>query len=217
MSIGTYAELKTALTSWSKRSDLSSMLGDFITLAEARLNDALLLKEMEVEQTLTATAGRNYVSLPAGFVSPVAMWIQISVTNSVRTPMTPALPSELQYSVSSSIPTYYAIDGDKIRFDCPANAGYTMPFRFIKRSNLSDANPTNQLLGTRPDVYLAAGMVEIARYTRDQDLFAAWEAKFLAAATAAKAADSRSRSNTPLRTDINGHARSGGRSRIFSG
>ena len=217
MSISTYIELKTALTNWSKRSDLSSMLGDFITLAEARLNDAMLLKEMEVEQTLTATAGRNYVALPDGYVSPVAMWIQISPTSSVRTPMAPALPSELQYSVSSSIPTYYAIDGTNIRFDCPANAAYQMPFRFIKRSSLSDANPTNQLLTTRPDVYLAAGMVEIARYTRDQELFAAWEAKFQAAAIAAKAADSRSRSNAPLRTDINSRGRSGGRSRIFSG
>ena len=34
MSISTYSELKTALTSWGKRRTCSTVLGDFIALAE---------------------------------------------------------------------------------------------------------------------------------------------------------------------------------------
>ena len=44
MAISTYSELKTALTNWSKRTDLSTVLGDFIALAEARIQRSLLAR-----------------------------------------------------------------------------------------------------------------------------------------------------------------------------
>ena len=61
---------------------------------------------------------------------------------------------------------------------------------------------TNYLLARRPDIYLSASLVELARYTKDQTLFAEWEPKLLSAISAVKAAENRARANVPLRTDM---------------
>jgi hypothetical protein len=210
MAITTFAQLQTAIADWSNRSDLTSYLPDFITLAEGRLNDSLLLKDTESEESLTLTLNQNYVALPTGFVSPIALWLVIS---SQRTaPLIHRLPQDLPYDTSASIPREWAVDGVNIRFDCPAAAAYSAKFRMVKASNLSVSNTTNYLLTRRPDIYLAASLVELARFTRDAELFNEWEPKYLKASAELKAAESRSRS-VNLRTDIG----VGQRSNIFRG
>lgn len=198
MAITTYAQLKTAIADWSNRSDLTSYLGDFITLAEARLNDMLLLKNMESEESLTLTQDQNYVALPSGYVSDIAFWL---IVDSERLELIKVLPEQLPYHTESSIPQYWAIDAANIRFDVPAQEAYTAKFRMVKASNLSDSVTSNYLLAKRPDVYLAGGLVELARFTRDVELFNAWEPKFLKATAELKAAENRSR-EVNLRSDI---------------
>ena len=52
MAISTYSELKTAISDWMARSDVSGSAADFITLGEARLNRLL-----EVVATMTTLSG----------------------------------------------------------------------------------------------------------------------------------------------------------------
>lgn len=199
MAITTYAQLQTAIAGWLHRDDLTTTIPDFITLAEARLNDMLLLKNMETESTLTGVVSQNYVALPTGFVSPICLWI---IVDGERLKLDPALPQELPYDTSATQPKYWAIDGENIRFDCPLGSAYSIPLRYIKASNLSDSNTTNALLTKRPDIYLSGAIVEAARYMRSVDLFNTWEPKFVQATNELKAADSRNRSIVPLRTDV---------------
>lgn len=198
MAIATYNDLKAALASWANRTDLTTEIPDFITLAEARLFDMLLLKDMEAEESLTLTQGNNYVALPSGFVSPIALWL---IVDSERTPLEHVLPQQLPYYTDATQPRYYAIDGVNIRFDCPADSAYSAKFRMYKTSALSGSNTSNYLLLKRPDIYLAGGLVELARYIKDVELFNMWEAKFLKATAELKAAENRSRS-VSLRSDI---------------
>jgi hypothetical protein len=46
MALDTYSNLKTSIANYLNRSDLTSYLGDFITLTEARLNRELRVREM---------------------------------------------------------------------------------------------------------------------------------------------------------------------------
>jgi len=197
MSLNTYATLQTALADWAHRDDLTTKWPDFIANAEARLNDMLILRDMESETTLTSTIGNNYVALPSGYVSPIALWL---IVNSYRQPLTMVEPEELPYYPNSTLPRYWAVDGDNIRLDCPADAAYSMPFRFVQKSNLSASNTTNYLLTERQDIYLAGAMVEMARYTLDKDALQQWEQKFQQACAGFKARESRNR-NAPLRVD----------------
>jgi hypothetical protein len=204
MAIGTFAQLQTAMADWSNRSDLTAYLPDMITLAEGRLNDSLLLKDTESDESLTLTLGQNYVALPTGFVSPIAFWLIVS---NQRLKLEHVLPQDLPYDTSNSIPRFWAIDGANIRFDCPASSAYSAKLRMVKASNLSASNTTNYLLTRRPDVYLAASLVELARFTRDVELFNEWEPKYLKASAELKAAENRSRS-VNLRSDIGVQGRS---------
>jgi hypothetical protein len=204
MAITTYAQLKTAIADWSNRSDLTSYLGDFITLAENRMFDDLLLKNFESEESLTLTQDQNYVALPSGYVSPIAFWL---IVDGERVALEMVLPEQLPYYTDSTQPEFWAIDGANIRFDCPASENYSAKFRMYKTSALSDSNTSNYLLTRRPDVYLAACMVECSRFIRDTELFNIWEPRYLTGRASLMASENRSR-EVPLRTDIPARGRS---------
>lgn len=202
MTIASYSDLQSALGTWAHRVDLSSIAPDLITLAEARMNDMLILRDMEIESTIATVIGNNYVALPAGYLSPIAMWLLVtSGSQTIRQLLKPALPEELPYYPNQTQPRYWAIDGDNIRFDCPADAIYSTAFRFVQKSNLSNAVTTNYLLAQRPDIYLSGCMVELGRYLDDTDMQATWEPKFKQACAEFKARENRNRDVAPLRVD----------------
>src|SRR5210317_497856 len=64
MSIGTYAELKTAIANFLARDDLTDQIPNFIQLAEARMSRELETREQEKRSTATLTAGDEYIALP---------------------------------------------------------------------------------------------------------------------------------------------------------
>jgi hypothetical protein len=208
MALTSYTELKAAVADFANRTDLTTPIVDCITLAEARLYDLMILKDFESDEPLTLTTGQNYVALPAGYISPIKFWLIVST---IRVPLQMVLPQELPYDTYNNQPRYWAIDGANVRFDCPASENFSARLRCVKKSNLSGSVTTNYLLTRRPDIYLAASLVELARYTRDVDLFNTWESKLLKAVAEVKAAESRARA-VPLRTDLGR-----GRSNILTG
>ena len=199
MPFSTYTELKAAIASNAHRTDLTTEIIDFVALAEARLYDMLVLKDMESDEAITLVLDQNYVALPTGYISPLALWI---VVDSERVMLEPTTPEQLPYYSTSGQPRFWAIDGTNIRFDCPSDAGYSGFFRCLKKSNLGASVASNALLAARPDIYFSASMVELARWTRDADLFNTWEPVFLRAIAAFKASQSRNRGAAKLRTDI---------------
>lgn len=200
MAISTFSELKSALSNYAHRSDtnFTDRREEFISMAEARMFDEFLLKNFESEESLTLTTDVNYVALPSGYISPIAFWL---IVDSERVLLKQRLPEQLPYDTDSTQPSEWAIDGANIRFDCPAGEGYSAKFRMHKTSALSDSNTTNYLLTKRPDLYLAACMVEYARWAQDPEVFNAWESKYVKAASALKNVENRSRRVT-LTTDV---------------
>jgi hypothetical protein len=214
--ISSYATLQSAVAGMIHRPNDTNITGNaplFIQLCEADLNDRLLLKDMESDESLTLTLNQNYVALPSGFVSPIAMWL---VVDSERVPLNPALPQELPYSTSATQPNWYAIDGANIRFDCPAGSAYSAFLRCIKKSNLSVSNTSNALLLRRPDVYLYGTLMQASIFiggnspgAEDAAAIAKWSGLYERAVKGLKAADHRSRAIVPMRTDIPSSRRSG--------
>ena len=199
MAITTYALLKSTAASWAHRTDVDSVITDCVTLVEARLYDLLLLKDMEIEESLTLVSGNNYVALPSNYVLPVALWV---IQDSERTKLLPATPEELPYYSGSGTPKAWAIDATNIRFDRPADQNYALRLRCIKKSNLSDSNTSNYLLAKRPDVYLAGTLTELARYLQDDALMAQWAGRYEQGILELKKAETRNRAPVALRHDI---------------
>src|SRR5690349_7592870 len=100
MALATYADLKTEIATWANRSDLTAELDNFILLAESRMYDELILKDMESEEALTLTTSQNYVALPTGYISPIAFWL---IVDTQRVPLGHVLPEQLPYYTDNSI------------------------------------------------------------------------------------------------------------------
>jgi len=57
VSLTTYPELKIAIADWMERGDLAARAGDFVALAESRLNRLLRSPALEREATVTVAQG----------------------------------------------------------------------------------------------------------------------------------------------------------------
>jgi hypothetical protein len=199
MAITTRAELFTAIDTWSNRSDLTTTnKEEFLALAEAELFDDLLPRNFESDESLTLTQGQNYVALPSGYISDIAFWL---IVDGERVELEKVLPEQLPYYTDNSQPRLWAIDGANIRFDCPASEAYTAKFRMLKSSALTASNTTNYLLTSRPDIYLAACMVQFGVWSRDTDLVSTWGSMLDRFKKSFKQKENRSREIT-LRTDL---------------
>jgi hypothetical protein len=120
----------------------------------------------------------------------------------------------LPITTATNIPQYWAIDGNNIAFDCPANAAYSYAFRYVKDYALSVSAPTNDILTAHPDLYLFGALHEAAIYTFDNEKAGLWNQKYQAALESANSAESMAFKGTPLRMDDIG---SKGRFNINSG
>lgn len=165
MTISTFTELKSAITTWMDRSEISGSAADFVTLAEAGLNRKLEVVETDV--TLTGTLDSRSIDVSAySVIEPLALFIVIGAT---EYELTKKAEGTFPQTTTSGEPAIWALDGTNIDFDCPLGQAYSFRFRYQGRFALSDAAPTNDLLTNHPDVYLAACIIWGGLYIRDRD------------------------------------------------
>lgn len=163
MAISTYSELKTAITDWMDRSELSGSAADFIALAEARLNRELIT--VGVTASLTATVGSASVDISAlPVIRPKSLFM---TDNGEEYELTPRALGTFTVGDENHFPTIWAIEGNYIKFDYPSDQAYPLRFVYEGRFALSDASPTNDLLTNSPDIYLAASIVWGSVYVRN--------------------------------------------------
>lgn len=165
MAISTYSELKTAISDWMDRTDLTGNVTDFITLAEARLNRKI--DAVETDATLTGTVDSRNVSVSAlSVIEPMAVFIADTAGGDEREVQIKA-PGTFAYNDTSGEPGFVALNGTNLVFDRPLDVAYSIRFRYRGRFALSDAAPTNDLLTNHPDVYLAACIMWGGIFIRD--------------------------------------------------
>lgn len=157
--ISDYSDLQTSIAAWLHRGDLTSVIPDFIALAEAKLNRRLRLRAMENSTTGTVA---QYVSLPDNYIGMRS--IKVS-SGSSSYPLTFVPPSEI--SGTNGTPNSYSIIGDVIYFE-PYSSSYTYKLDYYEKFGpLSDG--VNWIITNAPDVYLYASLVEAAPYIKDDE------------------------------------------------
>lgn len=171
MSITTYSELKTAVANWTKRTDLASVSGDFVTLAETKLNRRLRCWQQE-----TAFASS---SIASGLVARPADLVAFKSLNNNTNCKTPIEQKSLEFvtanSSDGSVPMYYAWETSNIRFNTQSGTVFGVYYSTIDA--LSDSNTTNWLLTLAPDIYLAAVIAESYYYQLDETRATFWEGR----------------------------------------
>ena len=181
MAISTYTELKTSIASWLNRDDLTSVIPDFISLAEAGINRDL--RHYKMIERADATLDSRYVQMPADWMETVRF--SITSGNTYRLELV-SRDDMLEYrqktADTSGRPRFYANIGDTIEVFPTPDADYTMQLQYYaKTPALSDSNASNWLLLDAPDVYLYGTLIQSAPYLQDDARTQTWAALYAAA------------------------------------
>lgn len=172
MPLDSFSDLKDAIKNWPDRADIGdSFLTDFVALADARIRkdlarDQIRVREMEMRDSLTPDSGR--CTLPDDFMSMVA--VQCRASNPTVLTYKPMTWLNEQYpDGDSGTPAYYGIEGAYL-YMFPLTTSDIRIVYYAYPQALSDSNTSNWLLAKYPDVYLWAGLLELANYDGDDEL-----------------------------------------------
>lgn len=167
--IETYTELKEAVANWLNRSDLDTVIPNFIANAEARLNKRVRHRDMVSEESLTFDTDGE-AALPSDFLEWRAL--SLDTTPVSRPEFVEPDSREFMYRFRPySVPQYYTILNGKIKVQPATDATGTL-YYYAKLPALTDVNPDNWLLLRSPEVYLYAAIVEGNIYLSDNEALA---------------------------------------------
>jgi hypothetical protein len=190
MAFTNYTELKTAVTNALHRSDLSTAVADFITLAEDKLNKRLRLRAME--NRVTASVSSEYVALPTGFLA----MRNFQLNTTPRTRLEYATPEwlDVKYPDSSYTgqPKFYAFVGGEIQLAPAPDGTYTAEMSFYEKFDIA-TDSTNWLLTNAPRCYYYGALMEAAAYLVNDKRVPMWSQMLEAAIREVEGADSKDR------------------------
>jgi hypothetical protein len=163
MALSTYAELKASVASWLERSDMTTVIVDCVTLAEARLNREL--GAVEVDGALTGVVDSRELDISAlSIVEPIELWVADPGSEDEREVQMQS-PSTMAYDDTSGPPQQWVMaTSSALKLDRPCDQAYAFRFHYRQRFALSDSATTNWLLTNHPDIYLAACLMWGAGY-----------------------------------------------------
>jgi hypothetical protein len=191
MALTTYTELKTSIGDWLNRTDLTSAISDFISLAEAQIERQLRTRQMITRSN--ADISTEYAALPSDFLETKSF--KLTSTN----PVTPLIfqtidaLDDLSRTLSyPSRPKYFGIVGGQIRVVSTPDTTYTTELIYYsKLSKLSSTVSTNWLLASSPDIYLYGSLLQAAPYLQDDARIPVWSNLYDRALTDVQTADDR--------------------------
>ena len=195
MALTTYAELKTSIGDWLNRSDLTTVIPDFISLAEAQIERTLRARQMIVRANASFDA--QYGAVPADFLETKSL--KLTSTN----PQTPlsflsidALDNEATKYTGSGKPKFFGVVGGQFRLVPLPDSNYTTELTYYaKLAKLSNSNTTNWLLTSNPDIYLYGSLLQAAPYLQDDARIQTWATLYERALNDSQTADDRSASS----------------------
>ena len=114
MALTTYTELKSSLADWLNRTDLTSVIADFISLAEAQMERQLRTRQMIVRATASFAAAAEYGTVPDDFMEVKSIKLDTNPVTSLTFQTIEAMDqlSNTTY-LSSGKPLYFTVVGNQ--------------------------------------------------------------------------------------------------------
>lgn len=196
MAINTPTNIKLAVGSFLNRSDLSSLVPDFIELAQAKINRDVRVPQMLTRSDL-ATVDGQYETVPTG-------WLETQRYSLLTTPLHQLKylsPEEMDYNRqfvggSSGRPLYFSVVADSFEFLPTPDGTYAATHTYYAALDLTT---TNWLLTSHPDIVLYGALCEAEPYVMHDERLPLWKASYTAAvASLNKSGERRGISSTPV-------------------
>lgn len=180
MALSTYTELQAAIAALLRRTDLTSAIPDFITLAEANLNRDLHVRQMfEVDATFAIASGTATATLPTDFAGVKSFRLNTSPVTAIEQVSLDAQDDiwHAAYSTTGR-PKYFSVTATQFLFAPTPDAAYTATLRYRKRIPALVSNSTNWLLTAHPDAYLYGAAAASAPYLQEDPRLGTWAALY---------------------------------------
>lgn len=170
MALSNYTELKTSIANYLNRNDLTSVIPDFITLTEDRLNRDLRVASNVVRAETTTTASQAFYNLPADITELKNITYEATSSSHALSYLSMESASREYGGVTSGYPRAYTLVGDNLKLLPTPDGTYTININYYKKlSALSDSNLTNDIITNYPALYLFGSCMEGAIYLNDTE------------------------------------------------
>lgn len=170
MGLANYTELKVSVADYLNRSNITSRIPNFITLAEGRLNRDIRARVNYVRSETTTTSGQAFYNLPSDLIELRNVTYDTASNSYALAYVSPESASREYGSYSNGSPKAYSNLGKNIKI-CPTPDGsYTVGINYYQKlTPLSDSNLTNNILTEFPNLYLYGSCLEGSIYLDDND------------------------------------------------
>jgi len=191
MALTTYTELKSSVADWLNRTDLTAVVPDFISLAEAQIERTLRTRQMIVRAT--ASIDSEYSAVPSDFLETKSIKLNTNPVTALQFESVDALDSLKSTTyIAAGKPQYFGIVGGQIRVLPVPDSTYTAELiYYAKLTKLSDSVASNWLLSQAPDVYLYGALMQATPYLKDDARISVWAALYARGLEELQVADDR--------------------------
>lgn len=174
MAITTYSELKTSIADFLNRDDLTTVIPDFISLAEAQMEREV--RSYKMQKRSEAEIDTQYSSLPTDFLEPIRFHLNDTYKTRLElTSLDDMLELRNNTANATGKPRYYCLVGDSIEVYPTPDGDYDAELLYYRTlDKLSDGNTSNWLLESHPDAYLYGALMQSAPYLKEDNRVQVW-------------------------------------------
>ena len=201
MALANYTDLQNGVINWLDRSDLSSRVPEFITLAEDTLNKRLRIRAME--NRATATLSSEYAALPTGFLEMRNFQLNTNPKQTLRF-VTPEYIDTFWAGSTTGQPRVYTFLGGEIQLAPSPDGSYTGEMDYYQKWDIA-TDTTNWLLTNAPSAYLYGSLLQAEPFLRNDKRIQVWREMFERSLADIEMADKRERwsgNSLTMRADI---------------
>ncbi|QDP58280.1 MAG: hypothetical protein Unbinned8622contig1005_21 [Prokaryotic dsDNA virus sp.] len=181
MALSNYTELKASIADFLNRDDLTTVIPDFITLAEAQINRDI--RHYEMENRATADLDQQYLDRPSDWLETIRMNITSGGTRHLEY-LSAASMADKRAGTENTTgePKFYRHAERAFEVFPTPDGTYEVELLYYEKiPALSSSNATNWLLTDHPDVYLYGSLLHSAPYLAEDQRVTVWAQLYSAA------------------------------------
>ena len=175
MSLTNYTGLQASIANTLNRDDLTTVIVDFVKLAEAQINRDVRHWRMEVRSSGQQTAGDEYAQIPADWLETLRFNIVGNGTSPIELVSSAAMATlRSQISDQFGTPTSYCLAAGQFQLFPTPLADVDVELLYYAEVPDLATNNTNWLLTAAPDVYLYGSLLHSAPFLQEDARVAVW-------------------------------------------
>jgi hypothetical protein len=176
MAIGTYAELQTAVANWLDRSDLTSRIPEFISIAESRIARKLRVRAQETESDVTMTGSTRTAAIPTGFLEVKRVYINTDPVRQLDY-ISPTDYWKRYLSTQTGKPVAFTIEGPNFVFGPIPDSGYTAKVLHTKQLDALSTT-AHGTFTANPDLYLYGALTAAEPFLKNDKRLPLWKSLY---------------------------------------